>query len=245
MTIFLLARLSTRRIPGQPLDLPMTRTASRKPRRPAADLPDVAPKKLPTQSRAVETYERILATAAELLGEVGIERLSTNLVCRRLGLSPPALYQYFPNKYAILHELGQRLMQRQNELLGPWATPATMALPEAEFAASVAEVFLQTLRVTQEMPGGAWITRALRAVPSLQEVRNQSHDQMTELLMQVFHAAHPAAEPVRARLSVRLYIDALYTALELLFDDPSQTAEAVAATMADMVAGHFVRVRAT
>lgn len=60
MTIFLLARLSTRRIPGQPLDLPMTRTASRKPRRPAADLPDVAPKKLPTQSRAVETYERIL-----------------------------------------------------------------------------------------------------------------------------------------------------------------------------------------
>ncbi|MDP0941271.1 TetR/AcrR family transcriptional regulator, partial [Klebsiella quasipneumoniae] len=89
-----------------------------------------APKKAPTQSRAVETYERILATAAELLGEVGIERLSTNLVCRRLGLSPPALYQYFPNKYAILHELGQRLMQRQNELLGPWATPATMSLPE-------------------------------------------------------------------------------------------------------------------
>ncbi|MFX7961174.1 helix-turn-helix domain-containing protein, partial [Acinetobacter baumannii] len=86
-----------------------------------------------------------LATAAELLGEVGIERLSTNLVCRRLGLSPPALYQYFPNKYAILHELGQRLMQRQNELLGPWATPATMSLPEDEFARSVAEVFLQTL----------------------------------------------------------------------------------------------------
>lgn len=63
----------------------MTRPASRKPRRPAAALPDVAPKKAPTQSRAVETYERILATAAELLGEVGIERLSTNLVCRRLG----------------------------------------------------------------------------------------------------------------------------------------------------------------
>ncbi|MET2743985.1 hypothetical protein ABXT13_13355, partial [Staphylococcus caprae] len=45
-------------------DLFMTRPASRKPRRPAAALPDVAPKKAPTQSRAVETYERILATAA-------------------------------------------------------------------------------------------------------------------------------------------------------------------------------------
>ncbi len=222
----------------------MTRPASRKPRRPAAALPDVAPKKAPTQSRAVETYERILATAAELLGEVGIERLSTNLVCRRLGLSPPALYQYFPNKYAILHELGQRLMQRQNELLGPWATPATMSLPEDEFARSVAEVFLQTLRVTQEMPGGVWVTRALRAVPSLQDVRTQSHDAMTELLMQVFLAAHPQADPARARLSVRLYVDVLYTALELLFDDPSQPADAVAATMAEMVAVHAVRIRA-
>ena len=30
--------------------------------------------------------------------EVGIERLSTNLVCERAGLTPPALYRYYPNK---------------------------------------------------------------------------------------------------------------------------------------------------
>jgi len=218
-------------------------TRKKKAKLPAALLPDFAPKKAPTQPRAIETYERILATAADLLGEVGIERLSTNLVCQRVGISPPALYQYFPNKYAILHELGMRLMLQQNALLEPWATPATMALPEAKFARSVAEMFLQTVALTEQMPAGVWVTRALRAVPSLQHVRNRSHDLVTELLLGAFMGAHPLAEEPRARLTIRLAIDALYAAQELLFDDPAQDAEAVAQTMAEMVAGQLLRLR--
>lgn len=205
--------------------------------------PDLELKKAPTQARAVETYERILAACAELLGEVGIERLSTNLVCQRAGVSPPALYQYFPNKYAILHELGTRLMQVQNELLEPWAVPATFQLPEAEFAASVAELFLSTLALTERMPAGVWVTRALRAVPSLQSVRNLSHDQVTDRLLLPFMSAHPAADPSRTKLTIRLAIDALYAAQELLFDDPSLDAEAVAQTMAEMVAAQLCRLR--
>src|SRR5512139_3320805 len=99
--------------------------------------PDLRQKTVPRQGRALETYERILGVAAELLGEVGVERLSTNLVCERAGLTPPALYRYFPNKYALLHELGERLMAAQNQLLEAWATPATMALPRAKFEDSV------------------------------------------------------------------------------------------------------------
>ena len=209
--------------------------------RPAA--PDLEVKKAPTQARAVETYERILAACADLLGEVGIERLSTNLVCQRAGISPPALYQYFPNKYAILHELGTRLMQVQNELLMPWAVPATFQLPEPDFAASVADLFLKTLALTEHMPAGVWVTRALRAVPSLQSVRNLSHDQVTDLLLLPFMSAHPTADAARAKLTIRLAIDALYAAQELLFDDPSLDAEAVASTMAEMVAGQLCRLR--
>jgi len=208
-----------------------------------AALPDLELKKAPSQQRAVETYERILAACAELLGEVGIERLSTNLVCQRAGISPPALYQYFPNKYAILHELGMRLMQVQNELLRPWAVPATFALPEHEFAGSVAQLFLQTLEITEHMPAGVWVTRALRAVPSLQHVRNRSHDFVTDMLLLPFMDAHPRANRAQARLTIRLAIDALYAAQELLFDDPSLDPQAVAATMAEMVAGQMMRLR--
>jgi len=211
---------------------------------PPRSQPDLAPKRAPLQPRAVETYERILSACAELLGEVGIERLSTNLVCQRAGISPPALYQYFPNKYAILHELSQRLMQHQTRLLKPWAVPATMALPEAEFARSVATVFLQMQAFTAQMPAGVWVTRALRAVPSLQAQRLRARAFLTDLFLQAFLAAHPAAPPDQTRLTLRLATDALYAAQELLFDDPTLDPRDVAQTMAQMVAAQLMRLRA-
>jgi AcrR family transcriptional regulator len=117
-------------------------------------------KRVPTQTRALETCERILDAAANLLGEVGIERLSTNLICERAGLSPPALYRYYPNKYAVLAELGARLMMSQNELLENWATPATMKLPVAKFERRIRQLFLDTLEMTRRAIAGEWITRA-------------------------------------------------------------------------------------
>ncbi|MFN5821845.1 MAG: TetR/AcrR family transcriptional regulator [Novosphingobium sp.] len=45
----------------------------------------------PTQKRALATYERLLDAAGELLAEVGVERISTNLVAARAGVSPPTL----------------------------------------------------------------------------------------------------------------------------------------------------------
>src|SRR5690349_9289821 len=89
--------------------------------------PRLAMKKKPAQQRSTETFERILEVAARTLADVGIDRLSTNLICQRAGLTPPALYRYFPNKYAVLHELGRRLMLRQNELIPRWITADVLA----------------------------------------------------------------------------------------------------------------------
>jgi len=81
---------------------------------------DLETKLKPQQNRARSTYDAILEAAGELLAEVGVERLSTNLVCKRAGLTPPALYRYFPNKYALLKELGERLMADQDEAVFAW-----------------------------------------------------------------------------------------------------------------------------
>ena len=62
-------------------------------------------KNRPRQARAKRTYEAILSSAAELLVEVGVERISTNLVAERAGITVPALYRYFPNIYWVLFTL--------------------------------------------------------------------------------------------------------------------------------------------
>jgi AcrR family transcriptional regulator len=200
-------------------------------------------KRQPTQVRAQETVERIIEAAASVLGEVGIERLSTNLVCERAGLTPPALYRYFPNKYAILAELGVRLMMSQNDLVVAWATPATMRLPAARFEQRVARLFLDTLEITRRATAGEWITRALRAVPSLAPVRTGSHDHVTELIVTAFREAYPSTPKARITLVARLAVEVMYSAHELLFDDPKLDPEEVGEVMSRMVTSQVVQLR--
>ena len=78
----------------------------------------------------MQTRERLLDVAGELLGEVGIERISTNMICARAGVTPPALYRYFKDKYAVLEALGRRLMDRQNAVLFAWLDRSRTERPD-------------------------------------------------------------------------------------------------------------------
>ena len=65
----------------------------------------LAPRKSPTQDRARETVEAILEAAVDLFSSRGYARTSTNHIARRAGVSVGSLYQYFPNKDAVLTAL--------------------------------------------------------------------------------------------------------------------------------------------
>jgi len=180
---------------------------------------------------------------AQTLADVGIERLSTNLVCERAGLTPPALYRYFPNKYALLSELGQRLMQRQNELIPRWITPEVLTGSQDALERAIQGLLLDTHRVTHETIAGVWITRALRAVPALQRVRLESHELVTQAQAELLSAAFPDVDPEALRLVGRVAVEMVYAAVELLFDDPPLDAQAVAQIVSAMVASYLGRIR--
>jgi AcrR family transcriptional regulator len=60
------------------------------------------PRKSPVQSRSAATVEAILEATIQVLLQVGKERLTTTRVALRAGVSVGTLYQYFPNKSALL-----------------------------------------------------------------------------------------------------------------------------------------------
>lgn len=62
-------------------------------------------RKTPGQVRALETRERLLAAAARVFAEHGYAAGTTNRIAEAAGHSIGSLYQYFPNKDAILLEL--------------------------------------------------------------------------------------------------------------------------------------------
>jgi len=60
------------------------------------------PRKRPVQARSTASVDAILEATTQVLLSVGKERLTTTKVALRAGVSVGTLYQYFPNKSALL-----------------------------------------------------------------------------------------------------------------------------------------------
>lgn len=65
----------------------------------------ISRRKQPRQARSSDLVAAILEAATQVLAEVGAERFTTARVAERAGVSIGSLYQYFPNKAAVLFEL--------------------------------------------------------------------------------------------------------------------------------------------
>lgn len=172
----------------------------------------------PRQERAVQTYERLLDVAGELLAELGIERISTNLICARAGMTPPALYRYFKDKYAVLEALGRRLMDRQNAALFDWLDRYGPLGLDA-LSGSVEELMRATADVTASEVGAVWTLRALRAVPQLTHVRIESHRLVTDRMAEVYAPLLPDLPSDVLWRRLRLSVEFGFAADEMLNEE--------------------------
>jgi AcrR family transcriptional regulator len=89
---------------------------------PSASRP-VEPRRKPRQVRAELTRDRILTAAAHVFAEHGYAAGTTNRIAEQARVSIGSLYQYFPNKDAILAELMVRHIDR-----GAWAQAGQLDL---------------------------------------------------------------------------------------------------------------------
>lgn len=67
--------------------------------------PRISQRKQPQQARSTELVAVILEAAVQVLAKEGAPRFTTARVAERAGVSIGSLYQYFPNKAAILFRL--------------------------------------------------------------------------------------------------------------------------------------------
>lgn len=77
----------------------------------------VASRKSPRQARSNQLVEAVLDAAVQVLMREGAQRFTTARVAERAGVSVGSLYQYFPNKAAILFRLQSDEWQRTSALL--------------------------------------------------------------------------------------------------------------------------------
>ncbi|GGV18238.1 TetR family transcriptional regulator [Actinomadura cremea] len=90
--------------------------------------PGLTPRRTPRQDRSRRTVEGILDAATRVLAERGYDGASTNRIAAAAGISNGSLYQYFPNKDAIMVAVVDRFADHLTERLGA-QIDATMSEP--------------------------------------------------------------------------------------------------------------------
>lgn len=73
--------------------------------------PALTPRKRPRQTRTVVTVDAIFEATIQLLLSDGLHRLTTTRVAERAGVSVGTMYQYFPNKLALIYALNERYLE--------------------------------------------------------------------------------------------------------------------------------------
>jgi len=129
-----------------------------------------SPRKRPTQRRSQQTVAAILEATARILIDDGYDQLNTNRVAEVAGVSIGSLYQYFPNKQALVLALAESHLGREIErLAGMTVELQGLPLPEATrkciralFGAFTVDVELHRALVTDVIHLGEPLVRDLQ-----------------------------------------------------------------------------------
>lgn len=91
-----------------------------------------SPRKRPRQRRSRELVGRILDAAARIFSEDGYRATTTNDVAAAAGVSIGSLYQYFPNKDALLVGLAERHLDEALPMVARVGADLRAASPDPE-----------------------------------------------------------------------------------------------------------------
>jgi AcrR family transcriptional regulator len=103
----------------------------------------------PMQRRSVARVQRMLDAAQELVAEVGYDALTTTLIAERAGVSIGSLYQFFPDKQAVVRAVALRNLEVFSDRLAAMVRSRSMHT----WWDVVSEVIDQYVDMHQKIPG--------------------------------------------------------------------------------------------
>jgi AcrR family transcriptional regulator len=176
--------------------------------RPPLDVPRL--RRVPRQARSRERLRRMLDAAEILLVEDGPAALTTTRVADAAGVSVGSLYQYLPDKEAIVEALANRYLAEFEALMEAMAADAAAA-PERweDPVGRLVDAFAQRYR---DRPGyrALWFGREL--TPGLRDADRANKAALAEGLLGVLLGLRVGDDRERLRVAARtgvLVADAL------------------------------------
>ncbi|MER8808940.1 TetR/AcrR family transcriptional regulator [Mesorhizobium australicum] len=151
------------------------------------------PRKQPRQQRSSKVVDRILDAALTLTREQGTKAPTTLAIAQRAGLSVGSVYQYFPNKEAILLDLARRWLSSFPEVIAKRikVTPPT---DRDEFRREVRKLFIDTSRIYLDNATLMPVIEAISGNADLRPIQDAYDEEIVALYAAWLRHVNPALE---------------------------------------------------
>ena len=181
-----------------------------------------SPRKQPRQARAKATRDAIVTAAAQLFASAGVARASTNAIAERAGVSIGSLYEYFPNKDAIVAALIEELLDQQFVTFSAALTRVADA-PFEELAREAITVLIATKRIRPKL----FHALATGAPPAIRLAFLRRWNQRARDAVLAVLSARPdsACEDRDLELMVYVMVNGVYGVIDAVLTERSQLIE--------------------
>lgn len=148
----------------------------------------------PRQARSQERVNQILDVAEQLLIAEGYAATTTNAIAKGAKVSIGSLYQFFPDKTAILHALTTRYMTLLQERFKEFHRAQALALSLPDYVDQVIDGINQFFI---DYPGyHAIFMQVQGTMPELEALENVAEAQYIEAFSEFFTRAYPDLKEV-------------------------------------------------
>lgn len=189
-----------------------------------------APTRLLVQDRSRARQEHILEVATQRLMQGGSEHLRMSDIAKQAGISIGSLYQYFPDKAALMQTLARRHFEASRSCI-------EQALAGADSLPALREAFGRLLddyhRICAHEPVVREVWSGLQADPALREIERQASAACGELLARALARVQPSGLDRSAIAFLVWHLGE--AAVRLALDHPPDEAERLLAAYRQMV----------
>ncbi len=154
--------------------------------------------------------ERILDATAQLLGQMPVDKITTAAIAETASVPIGSVYQYFPNKLAVLAELARRVMEKVDSTTASLIAEDFGVLPWDQ---AIDRAVDATIEGYAQQPGYVQLLLSIRPTPEFREITDESNDRVAAML-----AFHPALQAVIPADRIQLVTRAAIKAVNALQD---------------------------
>jgi len=185
-------------------------------------------RRVPQQTRGQLRITTILDAAEQLFAEVGFEAATTNAIAARAHTAIGSLYQFFPNKEAILRALVARFLEQMNVTFdAALAEVDASAITSAD--ALIDHILDPLLALQAQRSGILHVFFSLRQAGASSGAAQALIEEIISRLDARIAVREPWIDPVRRRLYVRITVEVVRALLPLtIAPDGTQRPEVVA-----------------